>query len=152
MEPARVFEVTRQPANITRFRNSTMDNHEFPFTRQIKLILLRVSSWPVVHAFNHFVLVIFGVCMCTYIFTSCRFYLSSKKNREFRGNEPPTLAYWLPWVGNGIQMIRDPHKFYEETLYVCSCGLYVDYMAIMLIDVTVTKVPKDQQKDRLPCV
>lgn len=120
MELARGFEVTRQPVNITRFPTSTMNDQEIPFIHQINPILLWLSSWPVVHAFNYFVLATCGVCMCTYIFTSCRFYLSSKKNRQFRGNEPPTLAYWLPWVGNGIQMIRDPHKFYEETLYVHS--------------------------------
>ncbi|KAK1635793.1 cytochrome P450 [Colletotrichum phormii] len=93
-----------------------MGYQEISATHQIKPILSRFGSWPVVQAFNYLVLAIFGVCICTYIFTTCRFYLSSKKNRQFRGNEPPTLAYWLPWVGNGIQMIRDPHKFYEETL------------------------------------
>lgn len=58
------------------------------------------------------------LCAITYLFTSFRFSLTSGLNSRFKGNEPPTLPYWIPWVGNAWSMVTDPHKFYEETLYV----------------------------------
>ncbi|KAI1144972.1 cytochrome P450 [Nemania diffusa] len=52
----------------------------------------------------------------TYLFTWGRFYLTSGLSYRFLGNEPPKLPYWLPWVGNAVSMVTDPHKFYEQTL------------------------------------
>ncbi|KAK7920062.1 hypothetical protein PG985_008084 [Apiospora marii] len=54
--------------------------------------------------------------VATYLFTSCRFHMTSGHDSRFRGKEPPTLPYWIPYVGNAWSMVTDPHKFYEKTL------------------------------------
>ncbi|KAK7978389.1 Cholesterol 7-alpha-monooxygenase [Apiospora saccharicola] len=54
--------------------------------------------------------------VATYLFTSCRFHLTSGHDSRFKGKEPPTLPYWIPYLGNAWSMVTDPHSFYEETL------------------------------------
>ncbi|KAK1980437.1 cytochrome P450 [Colletotrichum cereale] len=94
-----------------------MDNKAVSFViRNITSTLLKLCSQSVIRAFFCILLFLVILCLSTYVFTSCRFYLNSRASRRFQGNEPPTLSYWLPWVGNGLDMIRDPHKFYEKIL------------------------------------
>lgn len=41
----------------------------------------------------------------TYSFTSVRFFLGSKHyGTEDRGDEPPTLPYWIPYIGHMFRM------------------------------------------------
>ena len=64
-------------------------------------------------------LIFFGITIIlvtTYLFTVCRFYVTRGPRSRFKGNEPPTLPYWIPFVGNAFLMISDPHKFFEQTL------------------------------------
>lgn len=94
-----------------------MDDLIIPsFGQDIKSALLRLYSPTVIQALFGSLLTLFTLSLTTYIFTTCRFYLTSRASSRFMGKEPPTLSYWIPWVGNGLSMVRDPHKFYEETL------------------------------------
>lgn len=68
---------------------------------------------------NSLLVILFGLgifLVATYLFTLCRFYLTSGPKSRFEGKEPPTLPYWIPFVGSAIPMVTDPHKFFLETL------------------------------------
>ncbi|KAK8040055.1 hypothetical protein PG993_008466 [Apiospora rasikravindrae] len=69
-----------------------------------------------VHTLCKAALSIVMLFVATYLFTSCRFHWTSGHDSRFRGREPPTLPYWIPWLGNAWSMVTDPHKFYEKTL------------------------------------
>ncbi|KAI9743465.1 MAG: hypothetical protein M1818_002777 [Claussenomyces sp. TS43310] len=61
-------------------------------------------------------LILVGICGGTFLFTSLRFHLEQADGRRFTGTEPPTLPYFIPWIGSALEMIRDPHVFYQSTL------------------------------------
>ena len=54
----------------------------------------------------------------TFLITTCRFHLGHITNPRNTGKEPPTLPYFIPWVGSALSMISDPHGFYELTMFV----------------------------------
>jgi len=55
----------------------------------------------------------------TFLITTCRFYIGvSLGDRRFRGLEPLTLPYCIPWIGSGLSIIRNPHAFYESAMFV----------------------------------
>ena len=59
---------------------------------------------------------VFVPFVATYLFTVCRFYAPRAVHSRCIGKEPPTVPYWIPFVGSAFAMISDPHKFFEETL------------------------------------
>ncbi|KAI1842734.1 hypothetical protein JX265_005061 [Neoarthrinium moseri] len=53
----------------------------------------------------------------TYLVTTCRFYVETAfGDRRYRGLEPPNLPYWIPWIGRGLEVATNPHKFYETAI------------------------------------
>lgn len=54
----------------------------------------------------------------TFLFTSCRFYLSLalRGKHPRKGQEPLTLPYWVPLIGSGISAIRDAESLYKFAL------------------------------------
>ncbi|KAG9235358.1 cytochrome P450 [Amylocarpus encephaloides] len=52
----------------------------------------------------------------TYIYTTCRFFLSSIGDRRHKGKTPLTLPYWFPIIGSAIPMSTNGHEFYESTM------------------------------------
>ena len=64
--------------------------------------------------FKYSFTLVFVVLASTYVFTSCRFYIGcSFENRRLKGLEPLTLPYFIPWVGTGLSIVLNPHKFYQ---------------------------------------
>lgn len=53
----------------------------------------------------------------TYVVTTCRFFIGSLINRQFKGKQPLTVPYWIPFMGSAIFMANDAHGFYESAVY-----------------------------------
>ena len=64
------------------------------------------------------VAVILSVCGCTFVFTTWRFRLSSTSygNGGREGKEPPTLPYYIPWLGNLLEYLINPHRFLKSAM------------------------------------
>lgn len=85
------------------------------------LLTPAAKDLPVSSLVNFLAFAVFGLLttlICTYIFTSCRFILQSPGYRRYRGKEPPSLPYWLPWIGNGLQFARRPHALYDYARFL----------------------------------
>lgn len=55
----------------------------------------------------------------TFLVTTCRYYIQTRfRDGRFKGLEPVTLPYWIPWIGSGLTVATNPHKFYEYALSV----------------------------------
>ncbi|PGH00652.1 hypothetical protein AJ80_09142 [Polytolypa hystricis UAMH7299] len=88
----------------------------FTFCREAASALLFPSQYSIV---NSLLLIFFGLgifLVATYLFTLCRFYATRGPKSRFAGSEPPTVPYWIPFVGSALSMVTDPHKFFMETL------------------------------------
>ena len=67
---------------------------------------------------------ILSIPTLTFLLTFLRFRLQCLGDRRFKGKEPPTLPYWIPFVGSALGMVRNPHGFYKGAMFVCTSTLY----------------------------
>ncbi|KAH8896784.1 cytochrome P450 [Thozetella sp. PMI_491] len=55
------------------------------------------------------------VLLGTFLLTTCRFHLGVRFGTSQSGcHKPATLPYWLPWIGSGLALATNPHRFYEH--------------------------------------
>lgn len=60
--------------------------------------------------------------LSTHCFTTLRYLIQSFSDRRFKGKEPPTLPYQLPGIGSALDLIRNPHGFFDSIAYVLPFG------------------------------
>jgi hypothetical protein len=83
-----------------------------------------------VFAYPSAALVIFlSILTSTFLFTNLRFRLQCLGDMRLKGKEPPTLPYWIPFVGSALGMVRNPHGFYKSAMFV-RASIYSDYSTI----------------------
>ncbi|KAI9783662.1 MAG: hypothetical protein M1839_003510 [Geoglossum umbratile] len=71
-----------------------------------------------VFAYSSAALVIFlSILTSTFLFTSLRFRLKCLGDMRLEGKEPPTLPYWIPFIGSSLGMMRNPHGFYKSAMF-----------------------------------
>src|SRR5262245_53597203 len=61
-----------------------------------------------------------SILVFTFLFTTLRFRLQRLDDGRFEGKEPPTLPYWIPFVGSAVEMSRNPNGFYKAAMFVCT--------------------------------
>ena len=51
-----------------------------------------------------------------YLITTFRFFVGSLVDRRYKGKQPLTLPYWIPYLGSALLMTNDAHSFYESAM------------------------------------
>jgi hypothetical protein len=61
-------------------------------------------------------------CGCTFVFTTSRFRVRSMlyESAKYQGREPPTLPYYIPWLGSTLFYLANPHGFMKSAMCVQS--------------------------------
>lgn len=55
--------------------------------------------------------------LSTFCFTTIRYFIQCHAlDRRYKGKEPATLPYWIPFVGSALHMIESPHNFLDQVL------------------------------------
>ncbi|KAG5290259.1 cytochrome p450, conidia-enriched transcript [Histoplasma ohiense] len=70
---------------------------------------LSVNVLVLMLTFAAFILAVF----VTYLFTLCRFHFQLRKNQRGQRQNPASLPYLLPWIGNGFQFACYPHALFH---------------------------------------
>lgn len=52
----------------------------------------------------------------TYLVTTCQAFIGSLYDRRYKGKQPLTLPYWIPFLGSSIFMATNGHAFYETAM------------------------------------
>lgn len=52
--------------------------------------------------------------LSTHCFTTARYIIQSFTDRRYKGKEPSTLPYQLPGVGSALDLVRNPHGFFDS--------------------------------------
>ena len=54
--------------------------------------------------------------LSTHCFTTARYLLQSFTDRRYKGKEPATLPYQLPGVGSALDLVKNPHGFFDSAV------------------------------------
>ncbi|SPO01744.1 related to cytochrome P450 7B1 [Cephalotrichum gorgonifer] len=54
--------------------------------------------------------------LSTHCFTTARYLFQSFSDRRYKGKEPTSLPYQLPGVGSALQLVRNPHGFFDSVV------------------------------------
>ncbi|KAK6827835.1 hypothetical protein PG987_011176 [Apiospora arundinis] len=72
---------------------------------------------PIIEYIEYILLISLLIPIGTFLVTTYSFHIASRLGgRRFRGLEPPTLPYWIPFIGSGLSIATNPHKFYEDVM------------------------------------
>ncbi|KAM7198353.1 Cytochrome P450 [Rhypophila sp. PSN 637] len=52
--------------------------------------------------------------LSTHVLTTFRYLFQSFRNRRYKGKEPSSLPYQLPGVGSALQLVTNPHGFFDS--------------------------------------
>jgi hypothetical protein len=71
-------------------------------------------------ALDSIVLIIAAICVIcplTYLYTYIRFQIDYRNGGQGTDKPPPTLPYWIPYLGSALAM-RSPHQVFIRAQYV----------------------------------
>lgn len=54
--------------------------------------------------------------LSTHCFTTARYLIQSLSDRRYKGKEPTSLPYQLPGVGSALELVRNPHGFFNSAV------------------------------------